>query len=294
MRMTALAAAATVAALVVVSPDPATAAPAFDVARARTHTAALAEIGPRREGSAAEIAGADYVTARLEEAGYAVRTQHVRLPNGSFSHNVVAVKAGASPRRVVLGAHLDTKSGSPGANDNGSGVGVVLELARVLKDAPTQPTIVFAFFGAEEMWDGNADHHHYGSRAYVRGLSPAQRRRISGMISVDMVGYGRFFLVRTMHLSPMTLANRLQTVAAGNKLRLRYSRDPSRVGWSDHEPFEKAGIPVAWLNWKSDPLYHTPGDTAERLEDGPMRTTGLLLERYLTGMTARQLRAMRR
>jgi Zn-dependent M28 family amino/carboxypeptidase len=292
--MTALAAAATVAALVAVSPDPATAAPAFDVALARTHTAALAEIGPRREGSAAEIAGADYVTARLEEAGYAVRTQHVRLPNGSFSHNVVAVKAGASPRRVVLGAHLDTKSGSPGANDNGSGVGVVLELARVLKDAPTQPTIVFAFFGAEEMWDGNADHHHYGSRAYVRGLSPAQRRRISGMISVDMVGYGRFFLVRTMHLSPMTLANRLQTVAAGNKLRLRYSRDPSRVGWSDHEPFEKAGIPVAWLNWKSDPLYHTPGDTAERLEDGPMRTTGLLLERYLTGMTARQLRAMRR
>jgi Zn-dependent M28 family amino/carboxypeptidase len=294
VRLTALAAAAAFAALVVATPEPATAANAFDVALARAHTAALADLGPRREGSAAEIAGAEYVAARLEEAGYAVRTQHVRLPNGSFSHNVLAIKTGVSPRRVVLGAHLDTKGGSPGANDNGSGVGVVLELARVLKDAPTQPTIVFAFFGAEEMWDGNADHHHYGSRAYVRGLSRAQKRRISGMISVDMVGYGRYFLVRTMRLGPMTLANRLQSVAARNKLRLRFSRDPSKVGWSDHEPFEKAGIPVAWLNWKSDPLYHTPGDTAERLQDASIRATGVLIERYLTGMTARELRALRR
>jgi aminopeptidase YwaD len=234
------------------------------------------------------------VTARLEEAGYAVRTQHVRLPNGSFSHNVVAVKAGVSSRRIVLGAHLDTKGGSPGANDNASGVAVVLELARVLKDVPTQPTIVFAFFGAEEMWDGNADHHHYGSRAYVRGLSFAQKRRISGMISVDMVGFGRFFLVRTMRLGPLVLSNRLRTVAAEGRVRLRYSRDPSKVGWSDHEPFEKAGIPVAWLNWKSDPFYHTPADTAERLQDVSINATGALVERYLTGMTARELRALRR
>jgi Zn-dependent M28 family amino/carboxypeptidase len=269
------------------------ATPAFDAVAARVHAAAIADLGPRREGSAAELAAADYAAARLADAGYTVKTTRVRLPNGTYSRNVVAVKPGASTRRIVVGAHLDSKAGSPGANDNASGVGVVLELARVLKAAPTQPTIVFAFFGAEEKWDRHAGHHHYGSRAYVRSLSAKKRRATSGMISVDMVGYGGSFLVRNMRRGPMTLVNRLRSQASSAGVRLRYSRDASRFGSSDHAAFERARIPSAWLEWKSDPLYHTPGDTAERLQEAPIRLTGQLLEQYLTSMTARQLRALR-
>jgi Zn-dependent M28 family amino/carboxypeptidase len=152
---------------------------------------------------------------------------------------------------------------------------------------------VFVLVGAEEKWDRHAGHHHYGSRAYVRSLTAKQRRAISGMISVDMVGYGGSFLVRTMRRAPLTLANRLRAQAAAAGVRLRYSRDASRLGSSDHEPFEKARIPVAWLEWKTDPLYHTPGDAAARLQETPIRLTGQLLEQYLTSMTTRQLRALR-
>jgi len=293
MRRTLLAAVA-LCAVAAMSPAAAhAAAPAFDVSRARLHATVVADLGPRREGSAAEMAAADYAVARLTEAGYAASTQSMRLPNGSYSRNVVAVKPGAYARRIVLGAHLDSKGVSPGANDDASGVGVVLELARVLKDTPTQATLVFVLFGAEETWDRNPDHHHYGSRAYVRSLTRAQKRAISGMISIDMVGYGRYFVARTMRRGPMTLTNRLRSFATASGVRLRYSRDPSRVGWSDHEPFEKAGIPSTWLEWKDDPLYHTSGDVAGRLQDTPMRVTGQLVERYLTTMTGRQLRALR-
>lgn len=289
----AIVAAALALGALVAAPGAAMAA-AFDPVAARAHATALAALGPRREGTAAERAAADYVAARLAEYGYAVAVTPVALPDGSSSRNVVAVKPGASPRRIVVGAHIDTKAGSPGANDNASGVGVVLELARALRDVPTQPTVVFAFFGAEEMWDTNPDSHHYGSRAYVRALTRAQRRAISGMVSVDMVGYGDSFVVRTMRRHPMTLATRLRARAAATGVRLRYLRDPSRVGWSDHEPFGRVGVPSAWVQWRDDPLYHTPGDTAPHLQDTHLAATGDLLAGYLTSMTARQLRALRR
>ncbi len=70
---------------------------------------------------------------------------------------------------IVIGAHIDTVAVSPGGNDNASGVAVVLELARDLRDADIVATVQFVVFGAEEMTDSNADHHHYGSRQFVAG-----------------------------------------------------------------------------------------------------------------------------
>jgi len=39
-----------------------------------------------------------------------------------------------------------------------------------------------------------------------------------------------------------------------------YLRDPGESGWSDHEAFELAGIPAAWIEWRDDPVYHTAAD----------------------------------
>jgi len=66
----------------------------------------------------------------------------------------------------VVGAHYDSinkHGGSPGANDNASGVGVILEAARVLKRADLPYVVEFVAFGAEESVDGNLAHQHYGS-----------------------------------------------------------------------------------------------------------------------------------
>jgi Zn-dependent M28 family amino/carboxypeptidase len=269
-------------------------APQFDTANARGHVAALAGIGVRREGSSNEWRGVTYVRDRLEAMGYDTTLQHVPLPGGRVSHNVIAVKRGVTSRRFVLGAHLDTKSPSPGANDNASGCGVLLELARVFQSRGTAPTLVFVVFGAEEMSDSNPDHHHYGSRTYVKSLSSAQRRNVCGMVSVDMVGYGSHFTVGNMERGPMTLVNSLRTFANTHGTAMTFNKDLGRYGWSDHEPFELAGIPAAWIEWRTDPVYHTSRDVASHVQDSRLRATGRLLEDYVGSLKPRDLDRLRR
>ncbi|HEX9092755.1 MAG TPA: M28 family peptidase [Coriobacteriia bacterium] len=265
----------------------------FEASRAIGHAAALAALGPRVEGSVPEARAASYCIAVLRASGYAVTTMPFRLPNGRISRNVIAAKPGRSQRQLVIGGHLDSKSPSPGANDNGSGVGVVLELARVLKDADVEPTVVFVLFGSEEMIGRDPNLHHFGSRVYVARLTSAQKRLVSGMVSVDMVGYGSRFVVRTMGVGPGTVQSRLRTFSSARGAYLRYIRDGSRAGLSDHEAFERARIPAAVITWQDDPAYHTRGDTAPRLQAKPVEVTGSVLGAWIAGMTAADLTALR-
>ena len=257
------------------------------------HTSSIAGFGVRREGSAAEGRAVTYCVNALKGLGYSVSTMPFRLPNGTTSRNVIAVKAGRSTRQVIFGAHLDSKSPSPGANDNGSGVGTVLEMARALKDSDVEPTLVFVLFGAEEMFDANANHHHYGSRTYVSRLSAAQRRNVVAMVSADMIGYGSYFYARTMGVGPQTLQSRLRTFASAKRIYLRYYKDTSRYGSSDHEPFERAGIPVSWIEWRLDPTYHTAADKVAHLQPQRLAVTGQLFLDWTASLTPADLVALR-
>jgi aminopeptidase YwaD len=265
----------------------------FDAGRAIAHATAIAAVGPRVQGTAAEGRAASYCITELRGLGYSVSTMSFRLPNGRISRNVIAAKTGRSPRRIVIGAHLDSKGASPGANDNAAGVGVVLELARAVKDADTEPTVVFVLFGAEEMSGRDPRKHHFGSRTYVSRLTSAQRRAISGMVSVDVVGFGRRFAARTMGIGPATVQSRLRSFASSRGVYLRYIRDTGPLGRSDHEPFERVRIPSVWLEWLDDPTIHTTSDTASRLQTTPIQVTGSTLEAWIEGMTAADLTALR-
>ncbi|MFI6858179.1 M28 family peptidase [Streptomyces sp. NPDC050416] len=81
---------------------------------------------------------------------------------------------------VVVGAHLDSVSGSPGADDNASGVAVLLETARLLSEAPVAPHVVLAVFDMEELG-------LIGARQAVRELG--RRGGVRGMICLESVGY---------------------------------------------------------------------------------------------------------
>lgn len=258
--------------------------PRFDADRALAAVRALERCGVRREGSAAERRGAEVLMRRARSFGAEVKLRALPLPNGKTSHNVIVVVPGSSARTIVLGAHMDSKAPSPGANDNGSGCGVLVELVRCLRVSPARPTVKIVFFGAEEMIDADPAHHHYGSRYFVRHMSPLARRRLVGMISVDMVGYGGSFVVRSMGEGPRTMVNLLQRRARARGVKLRYLADPSPVGWSDHEAFERAGYPAAWLEWRDDPVYHTAADTSAHLVKSKLRTTGGLLLAFLYGL----------
>jgi|GEM_PF-977066 len=275
-------------------PPPASATPewqacGFVEGAAYAHAAALAALGPRPAGSLAEHRAFDYIAAQLRSYGYAVSTQTFLLPNGAYTHNVFADKAGSEPRFLVLGAHVDTKSPSPGANDNGSGVGTVLELARAFSQTDTTPSLRFIFFGAEEMLDPDPSHHHYGSGHYVTTLTAAQKAEISGMVSVDMVGYGNAYHARTMLVGPQSMSALSLSVAAREGIPITFLKDFGTYGWSDHEPFERNGIPAVWLEWREDPVYHTTGDVASHLDLRCIKTAGDHLVGMVLGLSAAEM-----
>ena len=253
--------------------------PRFDVSCVMRHITVLSStIGVRVMGSTGERRAAEYVRTQLSRMGYAVTVQEFPTPRGE-SVNVIAEKKGQQRTWVVLGAHLDTKAGSPGADDNASGVAVLLELARIFARSEPREGIRFIFFGAEEMSDSNPDHHHYGSRYYVRALSQNERKLISEMICVDMVGVGRRLHVRSMKYDAVDRA--FLRLARSLKMTCTFRKDRSRYGSSDHEPFEKAGIPSAWIQRRTNSRYHTPRDTAGTIRRSRVATVGKLLRSYL-------------
>jgi Zn-dependent M28 family amino/carboxypeptidase len=254
-----------------VAPHPAAPAPApvdvtailrqVDLQRLQAHMTHLATtIGVRREGTAAERAAVDYVQAQFTAYGLATERETVTLPNDTTSQNVLARLPGRSDRVVLIGAHLDSKAPSPGANDNASGVAAVLEIARVMKAAGATPpdTLLFVGFGAEEMIDRHRDHHHYGSRHLAR-----TRPRPAAMISLDMVGVGTRLHIDSYGPSPTTLRDALARAARTEGVTPVVGKSKPL---SDHEAFADAQTPVSYLHWERDTAYHTRRDTAIRVQ----------------------------
>jgi len=165
------------------------------------------------------------------------------------SENVVA-RAGQSCR-FLLGAHYDSVPASPGANDNASGVAVVLGLARALAG---REGACMALFGAEE--EGL-----YGSRHLVATMDEAQREALEAVLVFDMVGVGPKLMVT----GDRELAAALRRKVASLHLALTLGSLPPGTD-SDHSSFLAWGIPAVLLHRPDDPAYHTPQDTAQRID----------------------------
>ena len=249
-----------------------TPAPTPDAQRALADVQVLAgEIGPREATSAAFRQAAQLVEDRFAELGYVVRRQDFPAPGGSMqwgtvpagtSTNVVATPRGLAPadRHVVVGAHLDTVPLAPGAEDNASGVAVMLELARLAAATPPTVPVVFVAFGAEEPRAAfNPDHtyHHFGSREYVRLMDPAQRSSLVGAISLDRVGVGAVVPVSSAEIGPLSLRDAL--LAAATPAGVPVLADEPNTS-SDHLQFELAGLTGARVGSTPYAGYHSAQD----------------------------------
>mgnify|MGYP006194540295 CR=1 FL=1 len=131
---------------------------------------------------------------------------------------------------IVLGAHLDTVAVAPGAEDNASGVAVLLELARLARAAPTRWPVTFVAFGAEEPRGPADDQHHFGS---LRRAARVGDEPLRAMVSLDRVGAAGPVRVCTGGLSPPKAVREL--LAAAERLDVRAGRCENRT--SDHWPF---------------------------------------------------------
>ncbi|HEY3998406.1 MAG TPA: M28 family peptidase [Candidatus Xenobia bacterium] len=242
----------------------------FDTSRALDTMRELSvHIGIRHGGSEAEHRAARFLVERLQSYGY--RRVHVVpfvLPNGRHSQDVWVDKPGADPRLLLVGAHMDSKGEAPGANDNASGCGVVLELARDMAAVKTHETIRFMFFGSEEIINPQRPSgHHFGSRYYVQHDLESD---IDGMICIDAVANGGAFVIGNMEDgSPLAAALRQDAVHLGY-----HPLDQTDPGWSDHEPFEKAGVTVAYVRWRVDDHLHTRYDTMQYVHGDKVAAAG--------------------
>ncbi|MCK5480776.1 MAG: M28 family peptidase, partial [Gammaproteobacteria bacterium] len=157
-------------------------------ARLESHVRMLAEnIGERNVNRPdALAAAAAYIGNVWQEQGYRVTPQSYDVEGISCSNLEVSHRGIKHPEQILLiGAHYDTVSGSPGANDNGSGVAALLEIARLLKALETDCTVRFVAFVNEE--PPFFFRRQMGSMVYAR----AARKRnddIRLMISLEMLG----------------------------------------------------------------------------------------------------------
>lgn len=175
------------------------------------------------------------------------------------SENVVAtLKAGngdKNAKTVIIGAHFDGID-TPGANDNASGVAVMLEAARVIAREKLKCNVRFIAFGAEEIG-------LIGSTRYVGMLNKEDRENVMAMINLDMVGVGDKLHIHTLKSESDRRAADLAEVCA-KKFGYAFETGPQRS--SDHEPFENAGIPVAYLEYGPETVHHTDNDTVDKIQ----------------------------
>jgi Zn-dependent M28 family amino/carboxypeptidase len=145
------------------------------------------EIGPRPHSEPALLARvAEFIAGELRSSGLGVSFQEFSFRGNAYRNVIADLPGAADPGRVlVVGAHYDTVEGSPGADDNASGVAGLLALARAMSGARLPATVRFVAFALEEppvyRTRNMASYHH------ARSLREAGTR-VAGMVCLEMLG----------------------------------------------------------------------------------------------------------
>lgn len=294
-------------------PDPETAA------RLRKSVETLAgEIGERNHYQPANLARAEaYVLRELKAAGRAVAVHEysVRPPTSAKdvparNFEIVVPAAVADAPVLVIGAHYDTAAGTRGADDNASGVAVLLELARRLKGrAPGAVELRLVAFGTEEppyFYTGQE-----GSAAHAKALK-ASGRTVLGMISLEMLGFyseapgSQRYPAPLSYFYPATadfvgvvgtwgpsraflkhFASLFLPPAGTRVIASCLPRAIGEINLSDHYNYWKQGFPALMLTDTSFlryPHYHEMTDTPEKLDYARMADVAAGLETAVIGL----------
>lgn len=250
------------------------------------------EIGARNYNNYENIITAkDFLESAFEEAGYKVNKQEYKINNQIFTNLEVEIKGVEKPDEiVVVGGHYDTAFTSPGANDNGSGVAAVLELARRFADKKPNRTLRFVEFTNEEppyFWTENM-----GSLVYAKGCKE-RNENVVAMLSLETMGYFSEEEESQKYPFPLNLiypsqGNFIAFVGDINssslvKKTVNYFRNqvkfPSEgvaifgnipgVGWSDHWSFWQQGYQGIMVT-DTAPFryehYHTVDDIPDKID----------------------------
>ena len=267
-------------------------------------TGALAEVrdfialGPREGGTTNSLRAADYLIRRLRDLKVTSEKQCFQdvVPGGVAEFcNVVGKIPGRGAGLIICGAHYDTKTGIPGfigANDSGSGAGVLLELARGLTSAwHGKPDIWLVFFDGEECRVEYGPHDGFhGSRYLAQQLVATGRAKdVRAMILLDMIGDRDLTVTLPPNGTP-ALTSLVLTAAEQAGVREKFRLSPGVI-FDDHQAFLNAGMPAVDLidfQFGSAPglndYWHTAADTLDKISAESLQTIGKVVLQMLSGL----------
>lgn len=270
----------------------------FSAEKAYEHILYLSQkIGPRPAGSKNELKAAQYLNYMLNQYGWKVREQPfskiVVNPNPLQSENriqvinsqnIIAELPGKQPETILLGAHYDTANlSAPGAVDNASGVGVLLELARTLGQSQHQETYQIVFFGAEE----------YGLVGSSYFVAQSDLSAIRWMLNLDMIGTPLEIDIAGKKSAPPELVRQIVQVARREGIPFHVSRDfmvmtrdGTQGGNSDFSPFLDQGIPAVGLgiSGRAGGYFHRPEDRIEQVTLQKLERIGQLIPKLISSV----------
>jgi hypothetical protein len=261
----------------------------FDADRAYQDVITQVEFGPRFSGSVGHAKVREWLVESLTIAGW--QPEVIEASYHTYAiYNIEACRDGSgTPEEgyVLIGAHYDTRiyaDNDPylslrsqpvlGANDGGSGVAVLLELARVLP-AEHSKRVCLVFFDAEDNgrildWDWVV-----GSRAYVEQLVDYPE----AVVIVDMVGdMDQYFPLE--QTSDPALAAEIWGIAAQLGIE-SFAQEPGKSILDDHTPFIQKEIPAVDIIDIDYPYWHTVEDTADKVSPQSLKNVGDVLLTWL-------------
>jgi Zn-dependent M28 family amino/carboxypeptidase len=234
---------------------------------------------------------ANYIEQQLAASGYLPTRQSYEVSRLPVSNIDVTLEGTSRPDDVVVvGAHYDTVTGCPGANDNATGVAAVLELARRFAGRRQPRTVRFAAFVNEEPPFFQTS--QMGSYVYARAAK-ARGDRIIGMLSLETMGYyseekgsqqypaplaalypdvGNFIGLVGNIASARFLVRMRRAFTRGSSFPIQSAVAPAElpgVGWSDQWAFWQFGYPGLMVTDTAPyryPWYHTADDTPEKVQ----------------------------
>ena len=252
------------------------------------HVRQMVAFGPRPPGSEAHRKTETYIRQTLEAAGFAVEEDRFTAgtPQGPIPmNNIVGKLAGRDSRILMLAAHYDTKRMPDfpfvGANDGGSGTGLLLALAPVLAQRSFNHSIWLVFFDGEEAFEEwSPSDSLYGSRRFAArlradGIIP----RIGAFLLVDMVGDADLGILRESNSTPWL--RDLVWRVAGRLGHSRHFLNTSAAVEDDHVPLIQAGAPAVDLidfdYGAGNRYWHSPEDTLDKLSPQSLQVVGEVL-----------------